>query len=252
MKMKVTIISKCPACNSILNRIKDQLFCDNETCGAQQVKKLVNFAKVMKIKGLGEKTIERLELETIEDIYIISKEYLINIIGEKLGEKLFVAIQHSTNTSLEKVLPAFSISLVGTTAAKKLNKVVSTLDEITFDICKEAGLGNKVSLNLCDWLEYNKQVYENLPFTFKELASSQRIESKNIKVCITGKLNDYQSRELASSFLESKGITVVSGVSKTLDYLINEDNKPSSKLSKATEYGIPIFTIKQLIQEIKK
>ena len=247
---KVMILSKCPSCGVELERVKDQLFCRNTNCGATQSKRVLHFIKTMKIKGLGEKTIEKLGIDNIEDVYNLTKELLIDIMGEKLGEKLYLEIEVSKQTNLEKILPAFSISLIGKTAATKIYDVVNKMEEITFDICKNAGLGDKAATSLTTWLTNDYPEFKDLPLQFIARANSTVTKSRNIKVCITGKLNDYSSRELASSFLKSKGITVVTGVSKTLDYLINEDNKPSSKLSKANTYSIPIIIINQLIEEI--
>lgn len=248
---KVIIPTNCPSCNSTLIRVKDQLFCKNNNCTATQNKKVLHFIKTMKIKGLGERTIEKLGIETLEDIYLLTDEVIIEVMGNKLGPKLIKEIEESKIVTLEKLLPALSISLIGTTAGRKLNTKVNTIDEITFDICKEVGLGDIASTYLIEWIETEYPAFKVLPLTFEIKASSRIAESRNIKVCITGKLNDYRSRELAASYLREAGITVVSGVSKTLDFLINEDNKPSSKLSKASEYGIPVRTIKQLIEEIK-
>ncbi len=247
---KVKILTDCPSCGEPLIRVKDQLFCKSNNCIATQSKKVLHFIKTMKIKGLGEKTVEKLGIETIEDIYNLTKEIIIETMGEKIGPKLINEIELSKSTNIEKILPAFSIYLIGTAAAKKLYSVVNKIEEITFDICKKAGLGDIASQSLIDWLDSSYPEFKNLPLTFE--VNSPVIESKNIKVCITGKLNDYRSRGLASSYLESKGITVTSGVSKTLDYLICEDNKPSSKLSKANTYNIPIISMKQLIEEINK
>ena len=244
---KVKIITNCPSCNSALERVKDQLFCRNVNCIATQEKRVLHFIKTMKIIGLGEITVEKLNIETIEDIYNLDAEKMNNTIGEKLSTKILQEIEKSKATNIEKLIPAFSIPLVSKTAAKKVFKVCNFMDEITYDVCKEAGLGDIASTNLANWIENEYPKYKDLPLTFE--ANSNRIESRNIKVCITGKLTDYRSRELASSYLEEQGITVVSGVSKALDFLINEDNKPSSKLSKANSYSIPIVTIKQLIEE---
>ena len=245
---KVKILSKCPSCGANLERVKDQLFCRNTNCGATQSKRVLHFIKTMKIKGLGEKTVEKLGIDSIEDVYNLSQELIVDVMGQKIGEKLYAEIETSKETNLEKLLPAFSIPLIGKTAATKIYDVVNKMEEITFDICKSAGLGDKATESLMKWLDHEYPEFKDLPLQFTARASSIVTKSRNIKVCITGKLNDYSSRELASSFLKSQGITVVAGVSKALDYLINEDNKPSSKLSKANAYDIPVVSIKQLIE----
>ena len=83
--MKIEIPTTCPSCESKLERVKDQLFCRNPNCGETQLKKVVNYAKVMKIKGLGEKTVEKLDLRSISDIYSLTLSAASAAIGEKLA-----------------------------------------------------------------------------------------------------------------------------------------------------------------------
>ena len=215
MKIQVKIITNCPSCEGFLERIKDQLFCRNPDCSATQGQKVQHFAKVMKIKGLGEKTIEKLGIEDIPDIYNLHIDTLTEVMGYKIGTKLATEIELSKTVTLEKLLPAFSIPLIGATAARKIYVIRSRLDHITLNICKEAGLGDKASSNLVNWLIDNRDMYINLPFTFIDKAKTST--SLNTKVCITGKLNDYATKALASKYLEDKGITVVPSVTKTLN-----------------------------------
>jgi len=250
MKLKTIVIpTHCPSCGSKLELVKDQLFCRNSNCGATSSKKVEHFAKTLKIKGLGPKTIEKLSLNSIKEIYSISKEEIINSIGEKLGEKLFSQIEQSKQSDLILLLPAFSIPLIGATASKKLITVISDIHDITPENCIEAGLGPKACANLNDWLE--TEFYDNLeylPFSFKAEKTIKNIDIGKT-VCITGKLKDFKNRTLAGQYLESFGFKVASSVTKKVDYLVDEEGKQSSKHTKAKNYGISIVTIKELLIE---
>ena len=68
MLKEIIIPTHCPACNSELDTVKDQLFCRNPNCPAQSSKKVEHFAKTLKIKGLGAVTIEKLDLQDYHDI----------------------------------------------------------------------------------------------------------------------------------------------------------------------------------------
>ena len=68
------------------------------------------------------------------------------------------------------------------------------------------------------------------------------------KVCITGKLANFTNRTQAKTCLEKLGYTVVNTVTKTLDYLVEEQNSYSSKTTKARSFQIPITTMQQLIE----
>ena len=71
--------------------------------------------------------------------------------SEKLGTKLIEEIEKSKSVSLEQLLPAFSIPLIGKTAAEKLCKVINHISEVTVEICEKAGLGPKATENLLNW-----------------------------------------------------------------------------------------------------
>ena len=249
--MKIEPPVTCPSCGSKLELVKDQLFCRNPDCDAKSSKKLEHFAKTLKIKGLGPKTIEKLPLTSIPDIYSMSKEEIISEIGEKLGDKLFNQIELSKSVDLTVLLPAFSISLIGSSAAKKLTKEISSIRDITHDKCLAAGLGPKSCTNLLNW--YHDEFCENLeylPFSF-EAEVQDTVESIGKTVCITGKLNDFKNRNLAKTYLESFGFTVTTSVTKKTDYLVDEEGRVSSKSTKAESLGIPILTIKDILKENK-
>ena len=249
--MKIEPPIQCPSCGSKLELVKDQLFCRNPDCEAQSSKKLEHFAKTLKIKGLGPKTIEKLPLTSIPDIYSMSKEEIISEIGDKLGDKLFNQIELSKSVDLTVLLPAFSISLIGSSASKKLTKQISSIRDITHEKCLEAGLGPKSCTNLLNW--YHDEFCENLeylPFSF-EAEVQEVVETIGKTVCITGKLNDFKNRNLAKTYLESFGFTVTTSVTKKTDYLVDEEGRVSSKSTKAEGLGIPILTIKDILKDNK-
>lgn len=244
----IEIPTNCPSCNSSLVTVNDQLFCRNSDCPAQTLKRLQHYCKVMKIKGMGEKTLEKLDFENIHDLYEFSVHYYIDQLGETIGRKLYKEVQESKTVPLNIGLAAFSITLIGETASKKLSSICGTIDDITFDNCKKAGLGEKATANLMGWIESKE--YIGLPINFSFEVSSNK-ESKSISVCITGKLNDFKNRTDAAKYLESLGFTVTDSVTKTTNILIDEEGKSSSKRSKAETLNIPIITIEELIKGYK-
>ena len=247
----ITIIepTSCPTCDSTLELVNDQLFCRNNECDAKASKIIEHFAKTLKIKGLGPRTIDKLPLNSISDIYSISKSEISSEIGEKLGEKLFQQIEKSKSVDAKTLLPAFSISLIGNTASKRLFSKISHVNEITPDSCVSAGLGPKSCANLLDWYYSEfKDNLEYLPFSFRADVQEPTAESIGKSVCITGKLNDYKNRTLAKDYMESLGFTVTSSVTKNTDYLVDEEGRKSSKSTKAESLGIPILTIKEILR----
>lgn len=241
--MKIEIPTQCPCCDSTLELVNDQLFCKNSACPAQLNKKVEHFCKTLGIKGFGPKTVEKLQLQDLTEIFFLELDDVTAALdSEKMAAKLLGEIEAAKTAKLDKVLAAFSIPLFGNTAATKLCAVIESIDDITPEICKEAGLGDKVTANLINWLNTEfLEVREFLPFDFK--TSGTAISADNGKsICITGKLASYKTKAEATAALQGAGYKVVESVTKTTDYLVDEGDKGSAKRKKAEELGIPIIT----------
>ena len=96
----------CPSCGSPLEWRNDMLYCTHSLCPAQIQKRIEHFARSLKIKGLGPKSIEKLGLTSLLDIYELSY-YSIKcaLSSEKLAVKLLREITHSRKASMNDVLP---------------------------------------------------------------------------------------------------------------------------------------------------
>lgn len=199
----------------------------------------------MKIKGLGPRTIEKLQLESIGDLYNLPRlEYFQQIIGNAMAAKLDREITDSQNVPFATFLAALSIPLIGDTASKKIATVVNSIGDITEEALIKAGIGEKARSNLLNWIatSYIEEGYDQIPVKFTAMTSV----SQKGAVCITGKLNNFKNREEAAKHLELLGYTVVSGVTGKTKFLVDEEEKPSSKRKKAEQLNIQIVTIKQL------
>lgn len=240
--MKIEIPTHCPCCNYKLELVNDQLFCRNQACDAQLSKRVEHFCKTMNIKGMGAKTIEKLGLADITELYYLELEEVSNLLGSiKTAEKLLSEIDKSRSAPLHQVLASFSIPLVGNTASTKISTVVNNIDEINLETCKQAGLGDKVTQNLLGWLELDfKEIREFLPFSFRsEMPATNTIGPV---VCVTGKLSSYKTKAEAYKQLTDHGFRISETVTKTTDYLVDEEDKGSTKRKKAETLGIKIIT----------
>ncbi len=242
--MKIEIPTHCPCCEYKLELVNDQLFCRNTACPAQLNKKLEHFCKTLGIKGFGPKTVEKLGLADITEIYYLELDQVAEALGSvKTAEKLIQEIDQSRKASLDKVLAAFSIPLIGQTASSKLTQVVSSVDEITTETCRQAGLGEKATNNLINWLETEfAEIREFLPFSFKQDKEPTSNTDNGKNICITGKLSSFKTKSEAAQALQERGYKVVESVTKTTHYLVDEADKESAKRKKAEELGIPIIT----------
>jgi NAD-dependent DNA ligase len=64
-------------------------------------------------------------------------------------------------------------------------------------------------------------------------------------------LTSFKTKAEATKILEAAGLIVVESVTKTLKYLIDEEDKGSTKRKKAEEYGVTIVTnLKDFVSKI--
>ena len=236
--------SRCPSCRSVLEEVNHLLYCRHPQCGEKVLKLIEHFAKTLKIKGLGPKSIAKLDLQSLEEIYELTAVDIAEGLGsEKLAAKLVDELQRSKSAPLNVLLPAFSIPLIGKTAANKLSKVCIDIDEIDYDICREAGLGEKSTANLLQWLEMEFYQVNMLPFTFKFVRSENKPVNTSVNtVCITGKLISYKTKAEAHAALEAVGLNVKSSLTKDVTILVNESGIESAKTKKARDAGVQIVT----------
>ena len=241
--MIIQIPTDCPCCDYPLELVNAQLLCRNLACSAQLSKKIEHFCRTLSIKGLGPKTVEKLNLGDITEIFWLEESDLVSALGsDKLAEKLIIEISKATKADLATVLTSFAIPLVGNTATTKICAVVDHISEITEETCKAAGLGAKVTENLLTWLATDfLEIEEFLPFDFKS-RNAETTNTDGLTVCITGKLVSYKTKSEATKVLVAAGFKVVETVTRALNYLVDEDNKSSTKRKKAEEYGITIIT----------
>ena len=249
--MKIEIPKNCPCCEYPLQLVNSQLFCRNTACSAQLAKKLEAFCKVLQIKGMGPKTLEKLNLGDLLEIFYLSKDSICSDLGVKIGDKIYDEIQRARTADLATVLEAMSIPLVGGTASKKIAGAVTDLSQINNETCKQAGLGAKVTENLLNWIDTDYQeMKEFLPFNFKS-GNSKPISANAKRVCITGKLKSFKKKSEAEASLLAAGFVLVDSVTKTTDYLVDEGDSMSAKRQKAVDYGITIITdLNDLIGQI--
>ena len=234
----------CPSCMTELEWVKDQLYCNNSTCPGKTSKKIEHFASTLKIKGLGPRTVEKLQIVDLYDLYELPLEIMIEALqSEKLAVKLNREIQNSKLADLVELLPAFSIKLIGNTASRKICSVVRNIDEINEDTCAKAGLGPTATENLLDWLfEEFTNGYDRLPFRWQQLTKIESNDATKGVVCITGKLKSYKTKAAAKEYLETMGYLVKSSLTKDVTILVNESGIESAKTQAARDKGVIIIT----------
>lgn len=255
---RIAVPIYCPSCGSLLEMTETELFCRNtEDCPAQNSKRVLNFASTMKIKGLGEKSVENLFdlnlLNSIPDIFSISVSELEIVLGTANANKVFDEIQKARQQSLSIFIQALGIKSIGEVAAKAIANAIGSLSNLTIEKIKgdselQKVLGQVKYTNLCNFL--GTTLHKGVMAL--DLQLTHKVDSVVAVVgcaCITGKLNDFPNRKAAEEYLQQHGWVVKSSVTKDVTHLICEDQTKttSSSYKKALEKGIPIVSIVDLI-----
>ena len=237
---KIEAPTVCPSCSGALTEVNYLLYCRNSECGAQASKRLEHFASTLKIKGLGPVAIQKLNLYNFNSLYELElTDIEQSLASSKLAEKLLTEIERSKEAPLNVLLPAFSIPLIGKTAAEKLSRVCTDINDINYDNCRTAGLGEKATSNLLKWKTGEYPSLIGLPFSFAFI--KPQISASKEVVCITGKLTSYKTKAEANLVLRELGYEIKSSLTKDVTILVNESGVESAKTRQARASGVTII-----------
>ena len=234
----IIIPTECPSCSEKVERVGPNLFCRNTGCGAVSDKVLRHFVTTLKIRGLGPVTLKKLKFKRVMDIYRTPEVVYCEVLGQTVGPKVFREVEQSKALSLNQVLPGLAIPLIGAAATEKLAAKYKNLTEIYLADKLDKVIGPAAAKKLQDWLATNRETWEYLPHT----GNFDRPTTYDKIVCITGKVKSYGSKAEATKILNAHGYKVADGLSKKVDFLINESGVTTAKTKRAEELGISIIT----------
>ncbi len=270
----------CPECGTELIRKEAEAvhYCPNDiACPPQLIGKIEHFIgrKAMNIDSLGEETVAGLFrkgiIKNYADLYSLKFEDLNGLsfetgeadklktrsLQEKSVNNILAGIEASKAIPFERVLFALGIRMVGETVAKKLAKHFKTMDAL-ISADKETILGIH---------EIGEKIAEQCIKHFSEAANIQiinQLKEAGLKFEIVEEIGQETTNKLkGKSFLVSGTFTIsrddlkkmielnggrnVSGISKSLNYLIAGDKMGPEKLKKATDLNIPIISETEFI-----
>ena len=260
----INIPAVCPICGEP-TIIKGEngvrvLYCSNPNCEGKLINRLDHFfgKKGLDAKGLSKATFEKLInwgwIENIKDVFKLKEHKKdwekMQGFGEKSVEKILQAIEDCKSCSLDAVISAAGIPLIGRTVGKDLSKRFGSYSEFReavesgFDFTSFSGYGWEMHKAISDFdyseLDYIVDNYLQIKENVKE---DNELKLKDLTFCVTGKVHIWKNRDSLSAFIESLGGKVTGSVSKNTNYLINNDiNSTSAKNKKAQELDIPILS----------
>ena len=170
-------------------------------------------------------------------------------------------IEKSKENSLERLIFALGIPHVGSKTAKILAINFETMDNLenaSFDdLVKIPDIGDIIAKSIINYFsnDHNKGIVEelkdiglNMKYTGEKVTNNEAFAGKTF--VITGSLEIF-TREEAEEKIELLGGKTSSSVSKKTSAVIVGTN-PGSKLAKAQDLGIEIWTEKEFEERIKE
>jgi len=252
-------LENCPCCGTKV--VIDGPFykCPDELCSAKIINKIVYCLKTMKIKGISEKTIEKLylnkQITNFTDLFKLTENDLLNVDGykEKSAKNFIDALENSKkrDVSHSQLFACLNISGIGESLYKK---IFNQVDPTDFSRLLETGDSKEIEKIENLGPERVELLIKNFPERKNILSTLMEIYGDSIKkiddnpnlktVCLSGKFPK-NKKEYKEYFLE-KGYEMVDKVNKDLDLLVIPEGVTSSgKITKAKKLGIEISVFKE-------
>ena len=272
------IPTKCPVCHAEATVKESEsgtktLHCSNPHCAAKQIKKFARFVSKegLNIEGISEQTIWKLVNEGLiseyADFYHLN-DYAYEIaawdgFGKKSVTNMLESVRKSRQTDGRHLLYALNIPLCGGDVAKKLierypvKELIETARLCMFDdeFASIDGIGPEKSAKFIGWFKDDTN-FSHVQKLMKELEIVEQEAVEKGSACdgltfvITGDVHHYKNRNELKAYIESQGGKVTGSVSKSTNFLINNDAaSQSSKNKKAHELNIPIITEDEFVEK---
>ncbi len=233
-------------------------------CEKIAVEKIKHFISkdAMNIDGLGKKVVEKFwDLKFIklpQDIYNLDYQKISSLDGwgSQSASNLKFSIENSKKITLDKFIFSLGIRHIGIENAKIIadftKNLKSFLNLLKKDKIKELinidGIGETQVKSLEKFFQNktNIKVVEKLSeiLSVKDREVKSKGKLKNVSFMFTGKLQNI-SRAEAKSLIEENAGSIVSSVTKKLDYLVTGEKPTNRKVEQAKNLGIKILTQKE-------
>lgn len=275
------IPNECPVCHATAVVRESEsgtktLHCTNAACPAKQLKKFARFVSKegINIDGISEQTVWKFInhgfIREYADFYKL-KNYAFEIscfegFGKKSVSNLLESVEKSRHTDGRHLLYALNIPLCGGDVAKKLlsrYKVKELIEAARLSMFDDEfasidGIGPEKSAKFIAWFKDDVH-FQHVQHLLSELIIEEQepVETGNkcqgLTFVVTGDVHHYKNRNELKAYIESQGGKVTGSVSKSTNFLINNDAaSQSSKNKKAHELNIPIITEDEFIEKFQE
>jgi DNA ligase (NAD+) len=240
--------TKCPTCKSTLEKVGEYLSCRNRDCPALREGRIQNWVDAIGVLEWGEKLIAQLVeaglVNEPADLYKLKAEQIAGLErrGMVIGQKVLDNLKAQLPLSLPKFLAALGIENFGLQTAKALVAAgFDSLDKVqaaSFEtLSKLPGVGPSKGKAIADGLKQRKaEIARLLAVGVVPVNKANAGPLAGKTFCFTGTLS--RPRKELEQMVEERGGSLLSGVTKDLNYLVMADPASgSSKSQKAKQYG---------------
>jgi DNA ligase (NAD+) len=240
--------TKCPTCSVALDKVGEYLACRNRKCRALVEGRIENWIDALGVLEWGDKLIAQLvEAKLVSepaDLYKLKPEQIAKLErrGLVIAKKVLDNLRAQLPITLPKFLAALGIENFGLQTAKAIVAAgFDTLDKVQAATAAELsaipGVGPSKGKAAFDGIKERKAEIARLVAAGVEPITKTKAGPLLGKTfCFTGALS--KPRKELEQLVEDHGGTLLSGVTKELNFLVMADPASgSSKSQKARQYG---------------
>lgn len=249
------LITRCPACGTLLERKGPELICPAPDCPGTSLQRLAAAVKALDIENLGESTLRKLisvcQVRTLRDLFRLTAVDLLKVEGfaEKSASNLLKELQRVRTMPEHQFLASLNIPNVGPNIAKLLLEDLdlqqlrtSTADRLS----SIPGIGPERAKALTEAFAVRKEEIDELLSAVSPVREIREKDAGVPTVCFTGKMPE--KRSFYVDLAQEKGFSAADSVTKELSLLVAADvNDNSSKLVKARKLGIRIMSLDEFL-----
>lgn len=257
---------KCPICGeefdlSTLSIVR----CKNPNCIGLKLGAIIRYCQKMKMMGLSEGILSKLYneglIKSISDLYKLTVNDIKDMdrFGEKSAQNIINSIkQSSTNVQLHKFIGAFPMDDIGDKTWLTLLNYIGNNDIelleleqilkiLEYDKIKIKCIGDITRIKMINGLKNNiNEMIKCLSYIkFENFDMYGKPKSSKGIVSMTGT----RDTEL-TKYLTDKGYTIDSFTKRTIVLVIPNKEFTSSKVEKALQMNIPIYTIEEAYNKL--
>jgi len=232
--------------------------CVEAACPFQRDQRIIYFASrgAMDIEGLGERTVFQLSdaglVSDPADIYTVTVEQLLELDGfaQMSAEKLVASIAASRARPLPRLLTSLGVKGLGPSASEGISRAFGNLDAVMgaseADLATTDGVGPTIAASIVRWFSHdtNREMIEKLRAAGVEFGNVEVSRLPQVlvgrAVVVTGSLDGF-TREEAEAAIKGRGGKSPGSVSAKTYAVVVGAEPGASKLTKATDLGVPIL-----------